>query len=98
MQKKLTLIFSWINDRRIVSSLRHPPRHLLRPRHPTRSMNISGTGEVSLVPDIARVNIGVHTEADLVADALSIVTRPRLMRSQKRAEEYGGGGKRRSDL
>ena len=34
-------------------------------------MNVSGTGEVSLVPDIASINVGVHTEADLVADALS---------------------------
>ena len=37
----------------------------------SRSMNVSGTGRVSVVPDIAMVNIGVRTEADDVNDALS---------------------------
>jgi uncharacterized protein YggE len=37
---------------------------------PSRSMSVSGTGKVSLVPDIAMINVGVHTEADLVIDAL----------------------------
>jgi hypothetical protein len=40
-----------------------------------RSMNVSGTGRVTLVPDIARINIGVRTEADLVSDALDDNTR-----------------------
>jgi uncharacterized protein YggE len=35
-----------------------------------RSMNVSGTGRVSLVPDIATINIGVRTEAEEVNDAL----------------------------
>jgi uncharacterized protein YggE len=35
-----------------------------------RSMNVSGTGRVSVVPDIATINIGVRTEADDVNDAL----------------------------
>ena len=37
---------------------------------PSRSMSVSGTGRVSLVPDIATINVGVHTEADNVKDAL----------------------------
>jgi uncharacterized protein YggE len=37
----------------------------------TRSMNVSGTGRVSVVPDIANINIGVRTEAEDVKDALS---------------------------
>jgi len=37
----------------------------------SRSMNVSGTGRVSVVPDIATINIGVRTEADEVNDALS---------------------------
>ena len=37
----------------------------------TRSMNVSGSGQVSLVPDIASISIGVRTEADEVTDALS---------------------------
>jgi hypothetical protein len=36
----------------------------------SRSMYVNGTGQVTLVPDIATINIGVHTEADLVTDAL----------------------------
>ncbi len=35
-----------------------------------RSLSVSGTGQVSLVPDMATINIGVHTEADDVTDAL----------------------------
>jgi uncharacterized protein YggE len=37
----------------------------------SRSMNVSGTGRGSVVPDIATINIGVRTEADQVNDALS---------------------------
>ena len=40
-----------------------------------RSMNVNGTGRVTLVPDIARINIGVRTEADVVSDALNGNTR-----------------------
>ena len=36
-----------------------------------RTMNISGSGKVTLVPDIAYINIGVRTEADEVSTALS---------------------------
>ncbi|MFW5714115.1 MAG: SIMPL domain-containing protein [Brevefilum sp.] len=35
-----------------------------------RSMNVSGTGRVTIVPDLATINIGVRTEADEVAEAL----------------------------
>lgn len=37
----------------------------------TRSMNVSGSGQVTLVPDLASISIGVRTEADEVTDALS---------------------------
>jgi uncharacterized protein YggE len=37
----------------------------------TRSMSINGSGQVSLVPDIASISIGVRTAADEVTDALS---------------------------
>lgn len=36
----------------------------------TRSLNASGTGQVTLVPDIATINIGVRTEAESVTKAL----------------------------
>jgi len=35
-----------------------------------RTLNVSGRGEVYLIPDLAYINIGVHTEADTVSDAL----------------------------
>lgn len=35
-----------------------------------RSLSVSGTGQVSLTPDIATINIGVRTEADEATDAL----------------------------
>ena len=35
-----------------------------------RSMTVSGTGRVTIVPDIATINIGVRTEADNVTEAL----------------------------
>lgn len=37
----------------------------------TRTMSVSGSGQVTLVPDIASISIGVRTEADEVTDALS---------------------------
>lgn len=36
-----------------------------------RSMSVSGIGQVSLVPDMASISIGVRTESDKVTDALS---------------------------
>jgi len=35
-----------------------------------RTLNVTGRGEVYLVPDLAYINVGVHTEADTVTDAL----------------------------
>jgi uncharacterized protein len=36
---------------------------------PIRSLNVSGTGEVTLKPDIAYINIGVHTEKATASEA-----------------------------
>ncbi len=35
-----------------------------------RSLSVNGVGHVTVVPDIASINIGVRTEAELVTDAL----------------------------
>lgn len=35
-----------------------------------RSVSVNGTGRVTIVPDIAMVNIGVRTEAEVITDAL----------------------------
>ncbi len=39
-----------------------------------RSMSVSGTGRVTLVPDIATINIGVRSEAEVVTEALEANT------------------------
>lgn len=35
-----------------------------------RSMSVNGVGRVTIVPDMATINIGVRTEAEIVTDAL----------------------------
>jgi uncharacterized protein len=37
-----------------------------------RMINVTGTGQVFLTPDVAYINIGVHTVADTVGDALKL--------------------------
>ena len=37
----------------------------------TRTISVNGSGQVTLAPDVAYVNIGVHSQADNVADSLS---------------------------
>lgn len=53
-----------------------------------RTLNVSGTGQIYLVPDLAYINIGVHTEAAKVADALSSNT----AQAQKVADVLTGLG------
>lgn len=36
----------------------------------THTLNVSGTGTVTLIPDVAYITIGVHTEGKVVAEAL----------------------------
>jgi len=36
-----------------------------------RTLSVSGSGQVTLVPDIARINIGVNSKADLVTTAVN---------------------------
>jgi uncharacterized protein len=36
-----------------------------------RQINVTGTGNVFITPDVAYVNIGVHSQADTVTDALN---------------------------
>lgn len=38
---------------------------------PVRTLNVSGTGKVDLAPDIAYINLGVHTEDPSAADAVA---------------------------
>jgi uncharacterized protein YggE len=40
------------------------------PQPPQRMINVTGSGQVYLTPDVSYINIGVHTVADTVGDAL----------------------------
>ena len=53
-----------------------------------RTLNVSGVGRIYLVPDLAYINIGVHTEAANVAEALSSNT----AQAQKVADVLKGLG------
>jgi uncharacterized protein YggE len=41
------------------------------PQPPTRTLNVTGTGQVFLTPDIAYISIGVHTENKDAAEAVA---------------------------
>jgi uncharacterized protein YggE len=47
------------------------PTIVANPAPPVRTMNVSGSGQVYLAPDIAYINIGVHTEKPAAADAVA---------------------------
>ena len=47
------------------------PTVVANPAPPVRTMNVSGSGQVYLAPDIAYINIGVHTEKPAAADAVA---------------------------
>jgi uncharacterized protein len=48
-----------------------PATIVANPVPPQRTLNVSGTGMVTLTPDIAYINIGVHNEAPAAADAVA---------------------------
>ena len=45
------------------------------PNQPIRDLAATGNGKVYIAPDVAYINIGVHTEADSVADAINANSR-----------------------
>jgi uncharacterized protein YggE len=48
-----------------------PTTIVANPALPQRVLNVTGTGTINLTPDVAYINIGVHTEMDTAADAVS---------------------------
>lgn len=68
MNKKLSLIFVSV----VVLGLLAACSPTAAPTNPenVRSMSVSGIGRVTLVPDMATINIGVRSEAEQVTDAL----------------------------
>ncbi len=51
-----------------------PATIVANPVPPQRTMNVNGTGMVMLTPDIAYINIGVHTELATAAEAVTANT------------------------
>ena len=66
-----TLFVSVILLAAIALSACGPATIVANPVPPQRTMNVNGTGMVMLTPDIAYINIGVHTELPTAADAVS---------------------------
>ena len=48
-----------------------PATIVANPVPPQRTLNVSGTGTVTLTPDIAYINIGVHTESPTASEAVT---------------------------
>ncbi len=48
-----------------------PATIVANPAPPQRMLIVNGTGTVTLTPDIAYINIGVHTESPTAADAVA---------------------------
>jgi uncharacterized protein len=55
----------------IVLSACGPATIVANPAPPQRTLNVSGTGLVYLTPDIAYINIGVHTETPTAGEAVT---------------------------
>jgi len=68
MNKKLSLIFLGVLTLGLLAAC--APGAGFASSEDIRSMNVSGTGRVTIVPDMATINIGVRTEAEAVNEAL----------------------------
>lgn len=68
MNKKLNLIIVGVMVLGLLAAC--SPFQVADGNQNIRSLNVSGTGRVTLVPDIATINIGVRTESEKVTDAL----------------------------
>jgi uncharacterized protein len=66
-----TLFVSVILLAAVALSACGPATIVANPVPPQRTMNVNGTGMVMLTPDIAYINIGVHTELPTAAEAVS---------------------------
>ena len=69
-----TLFVSVILLAAVALSACGPATIVANPVPPQRTMNVNGTGMVMLTPDIAYINIGVHTELATAGEAVSANT------------------------
>ena len=69
--KNSILLLAVILPAAIILSACGPATIVANPAEPQRTLNVMGMGTVTLTPDMAYVNIGVHTEAATAAEAVA---------------------------
>ncbi len=73
MKNKFALIILSIIAVLVLAACSSTPGQVeVTPQPPQRMLNVTGTGQVYLTPDVAYINIGVHTVGDTVGDALKL--------------------------
>ena len=69
--KRSFLILTAVMLAAIALSACGPATLVANPAPPQRTLSVTGTGTVNMIPDIAYINIGVHTEKPAAADAVA---------------------------
>ncbi|HEX2697868.1 MAG TPA: SIMPL domain-containing protein, partial [Anaerolineales bacterium] len=69
--KRTSVILSIVLVAAFALSACGPTTIVANPAPTQRIMSVTGTGTTTLSPDIAYINIGVHTEKDTAADAVA---------------------------
>jgi len=69
--KRTFLILTAVMLAAIVISACGPAGVVSNSTTPQRTLSVTGTGTINMVPDIAYINIGVHTEKPTAADAVA---------------------------
>lgn len=69
--KRSIVILAVILPAAIILSACGPATIIANPQPPQRTLVVNGTGTVNLTPDIAYINIGVHTESPTASEAAS---------------------------
>src|SRR5574341_2044515 len=72
--KRTIFILSLVLITAIALSACGPTTIVANPAPPQRTLNVTGTGTVNLTPDVAYINIGVHTERPTAAEAVAVNT------------------------
>jgi uncharacterized protein len=70
MRNKLMILIGFIFILVLLSACATPSTTQVTPP-PLRTINVTGSGEVFITPDIARISIGVHTEDANAVDAVA---------------------------
>lgn len=70
--KPTILILAVVLAAAIILSACGPATIVANPAPPVRTLNVSGSGTATLKPDMAYINIGVHSEAPTAAEAVSM--------------------------